>query len=344
MKFVAHILLFACFFLFNAHQATAQANQAAVSITDADFNINQMHWRCIGPYRGGRANAISGVAGNDEIYYAGYTGGGLWKTDDGGANWYNLSDGYFTTSSIGDIAVSRTDPNVVYVGSGEHAVRGVMTTYGDGIYKSTDAGATWTNMGLQGTRHISDVIIHPSNNQKVYVGAQGAVHGPSSERGVFISDDGGESWRKTLYVDENTGVSSLVMDLSNPRILYAATWDHRRLPWKVISGGEGSGIYKSTDGGENWMQLGKGLPELMGKIGLSVSPANPQRVFALIESEKAESGLYRSDDAGQSWTLLSNDQDITARSWYYMEVFADPNNEDVVYALNAPMMKSIDGG
>lgn len=321
-----------------------QKNQTSIALTSDQIDVNQMHWRCIGPYRGGRANAISGVIGQKDVYYAGYTGGGLWKTIDGGANWYNLSDGYFTTSSIGDIAVSAKDPNVVYVGSGEHAVRGVMTTYGDGVYKSTDAGKTWINIGLEKTRHISDVIIHPDNPEKVYVGAQGAVHGASKERGVYISDDGGQNWRKTLYVDENTGVSSLMMDPSNPRILYAATWDHRRLPWKVISGGTGSSVYKSTDGGESWNKITKGLPDAMGKIGLSVSAANPDRVFALVEAEKSIAGLYRSDDAGASWKLLSNNQTITARSWYYMEVFADPNNQEVVYALNAPMMKSIDGG
>jgi len=344
MKNLTSLLLFGCL-AFSTTFLFAQNNSSStVRITDESFEINQMHWRCIGPYRGGRANAISGVIGNDEIYYAGYTGGGVWKTVNGGQNWANISDGFFTTSSIGDIAVSRKDPNVVYVGTGEHAVRGVMTTYGDGVYRSTDAGRTWTHLGLEQTRHISDVIIHPENDDKVYVGAQGAVHGPSKDRGVFITEDGGKNWRKTLYVDENTGISSLMMDPNNSRILYAATWDHRRLPWKVISGGEGSSVYKSVDGGETWEKITKGLPEKMGKIGLSVSAANSDRVFALVESEKEVAGLYRSDDAGASWKHLTNDQTITARSWYYMEVFADPNNQDVVYALNAPMMKSIDGG
>lgn len=301
-------------------------------------------WRNIGPFRGGRANAISGVPSDPMTYYAGYTGGGVWKTEDAGANWQNISDGYFTVGSIGDIAVSESDPNVIYVGSGEHAVRGVMTSYGDGIYKSTDAGQSWTNIGLEKTRHISDVLIHPRNHEVVYVGAQGAVHGPSEERGVFKSIDGGKTWQKTLYIDENTGVSSLVMDISNPRILYAATWQHRRYPWKVESGGPGSSVYKSTDGGKTWNKIVKGLPEMMGKIGLSVSLANPNRLFAIVESEKAIAGVYRSDDAGKSWKLMSNNQTLTARSWYYMEVFADPNNQEVVYVLNAPLMKSIDGG
>ena len=303
-----------------------------------------VNWRSIGPHRGGRANAIAGIPGNDQVYYVGYTGGGVWKTEDAGMNWTNISDGYFTTGTIGDIAVSGTDPNVIYVGSGEHAVRGVMTTFGDGVYKSEDAGKTWKNIGLRQSRHISDVLIHPQNPDLVYVGVQGAVHGSSTDRGVFKTTDGGQTWKKTLYIDENTGVSSLVMDLSNPRILYAATWQHRRYPWYVESGGPGSAIYKSIDGGESWEKLTSGLPAAMGKIGLSVAQANPQRIYALIEAEKSVSGMYRSDDGGATWALMSNNQIITARSWYYMEVFADPSNENIVYALNAPLMRSIDGG
>lgn len=303
-----------------------------------------LKWRNIGPHRGGRANSITGVVGNDRIYYAGYTGGGVWKTEDAGYNWKNISDGFFKVGSIGDIGVSESDPNVIYVGTGEHAVRGVMTSYGDGIYKSVDAGKTWTNIGLEKTRHISDVVIHPTNPDIVFIGAQGAVHGPSPDRGLYKSTDGGKTWKKTLYVDENTGVSSVSMDMTNPRILYAATWQHRRYPWKVESGGPGSSVYKSTDSGETWTKITKGLPEEMGKIGISVSRANPNRVFTLVESEKSKSGLYRSDDGGMNWKLMSNNQIITARSWYYMEVFADPNDENVVYALNAPLMRSIDGG
>ncbi|MDW3194653.1 MAG: glycosyl hydrolase [Cytophagales bacterium] len=339
------LLMILSFFCFDADAQRRKRKSATPSAPN--FQAEQFHglqWRNIGPYRGGRANAIAGVIGSDEIYYAGYTGGGVWKTFDGGANWENLSDGQFTVGSIGDIAVSESDPNVVVVGSGEHAVRGVMTSYGDGVYKSLDAGKTWSKIGLEKTRHISDVIIHPTDFNTLYVGAQGAVHGPSSDRGVYKSTDGGQTWKKTLYIDENTGISSLQMDMTNPRVMYAATWQHRRYPWKVESGGPGSGVYKSTDGGETWTKIVKGLPEMMGKIGLSVSRANPSRVFALVEAEKSESGMYRSDDGGMTWQLMSNNQIITARSWYYMEVFADPNNENVVYALNAPLMKSIDGG
>ncbi len=316
--------------------------QAAPTFQAKKFKA--LKWRNIGPHRGGRSNAVSGVIDDENTYYAGYTGGGLWKTENAGQSWRNISDGHFKTGSVGDIAVSESDPNVIYVGMGEHAVRGVMTTFGDGIYKSVDAGQTWQHMGLDSTRHISDVVIHPQNSDIVYVAAQGAVHGPSTQRGIYKSTDGGTTWRKVLYVNEDTGASGLSIDFNNPRVLYAATWDHRRLPWTVRSGGEGSAIYKSTDGGENWRKIGNGLPDMMGKIGVSVSRADSKRVYAIVESEKKEAGLYRSDNGGSSWTHLSNDQKITSRSWYYMEVFADPINADVVYVLNAPMTRSIDGG
>lgn len=309
-----------------------------------DTPFKALEWRNIGPFRGGRSNAVSGVVGNDQLYYAGYTGGGVWKTENAGLTWENISDGFFKSGSVGDIAVSAADPNVLYVGMGEHAVRGVMTTFGDGVYKSTDGGDTWTHLGLEKTRHISDVVIHPDNPDVVYVAAQGALHGPSEERGVYKSTDGGKTWKKTLYVDENTGASCLRIDVTNPRILYAATWEHRRLPWQVQSGGPGSAIWKSTDGGETWNKIVKGLPDLLGKIGVAVSPVDPDRVFAIVEAEKSKAGLYRSDDGGQSWKLFCNDQLINARSWYYMEVFADPRNADVVYVLNAPATRSIDGG
>ena len=309
-----------------------------------DTVFRSVKWRNIGPFRGGRTNAVSGSRASDQLFYAGYTGGGVWKTDDAGNHWSNISDGFFNVGSIGDIAVSESDPNVIYVGTGEHAVRGVMTSYGDGLYKSTDAGKTWKNIGLQKSRHIADIAIHPSNPDLVYVAAQGTVHGNNNERGVYKSSDGGQTWKRVLYINDSTGISSLSMDLNNPRILYAASWQHRRYPWTVVSGGPGSAIWKSYDAGETWKKIIDGLPEQLGKIGVSVSRANSGRVFAIVESEKSKSGLYRSDDAGKSWKLLSNNQDITARSWYYMKVFADPKNENIVYVLNAPMMKSIDGG
>lgn len=329
-----------------AQKTKTVKQEPAATTNNINYNesLKSLNWRNIGPFRGGRANAIAGVKGNNQLYYVGYTGGGIWKTTDGGVQWTNISDGFLKVGSIGDIAVSESDPNIIYAGTGEHAVRGVMTSYGDGVYKSTDAGKTWKNMGLTNTRHISDVVIHPTNPDIVFVGAQGTVHGPNTDRGVYKSTDGGVNWRKVLFVNDSTGISSLSMDMNNPRILYAATWQHQRLPWKVISGGNGSAIYKSIDGGDTWTKITEGLPTQLGKIGISVSRANSNRVFAIVESEKSKSGLYRSDDAGASWRLLSSDQNITSRSWYYMEVFADPQNENIVYVLNAPMMKSIDGG
>lgn len=327
---------------------TAMAQkQNAKSMNETPFAVEafkNLKWRNIGPFRGGRANAIAGDPQNSSIYYVGYTGGGLARTDDGGMTWKNISDGFFTVSSIGDIGICDSDPNVLYVGTGEHAVRGVMTSFGDGVYKSTDAGKTWKNVGLQKSRHISDVIVHPANPDVVWVAAQGTVHGANAERGIFKSTDGGVTWKKTLYVDENTGASSLSLDYTNPRILYAATWQHKRFPWKVESGGAGCAIWKSTDGGETWNKIVDGLPKEMGKIGVSVSRANPSRVYAIVEAEKSKAGVYRSDDGGKKWNLMSNDQALTARSWYYMEVFADPTNADLVYVLNAPMLRSIDGG
>jgi photosystem II stability/assembly factor-like uncharacterized protein len=278
----------------------------SASAINYDSVFQSLKWRCIGPFRGGRANAICGVPGNEQTFFVGYTGGGVSKTEDGGLTWRNVSDGFFKVGSIGDIAVSESDPNVVYVGTGEHAVRGVMTSYGDGVYKSVDGGKTWKNIGLQNTRHISDVAIHPNNPDIVYVAAQGTVHGPNVDRGIFKSTDGGQTWRKVLFVDENTGASSLSIDMKNPRVLYAATWQHRRYPWKVESGGSGCSIWKSNDGGETWKKINEGLPAQMGKIGVSVSRANPNRVFAIVEAEKSKAGLYRSDDGGMSWSLMSN--------------------------------------
>jgi photosystem II stability/assembly factor-like uncharacterized protein len=338
-----------------AHCVTAQKskpvktkNQTSATVptgvsVDAD-TYKGLKWRNIGPFRGGRSNAVSGVKGNPMVYFTGYTGGGLWKTEDAGISWVNISDGQFKTSSVGDIAISETNTNIMYVGMGEHAIRGVMTTYGDGVYKSTDGGKSWKNIGLEKTRHISDVVIHPTNPDIVYVAAQGPAHGASEDRGIYKSIDGGKTWTKTLFVDQNTGASSLSIDVHNPLILYAATWEHRRLPWQVRSGGNGCGIWKSVDGGDTWQKINEGLPKLMGKIGVSVSRANPERVYAIVEAEKSVAGLYRSDNGGKNWTLQSNNQLITARSWYYMEVFADPVQADVVYVLNAPMTKSIDGG
>jgi photosystem II stability/assembly factor-like uncharacterized protein len=274
----------------------------------------------------------------------GGTGSGIWKTTDDGITWKNISDGFLKTGTVGAIAVSESDPNVVVAGMGEHAARGVMTSMGDGVYKSTDAGKTWEHIGLDFTRHISDVIIHPTNPDIIFIAAQGAQYGTSAERGIYRSLDGGTSWEKVLYINDTTGASSLSMDMNNPRILYAAMWEHRRYPWTMESGGKNSGLYKSTDGGNSWDQMKTGLPEEFGKAGISVSRANPERVFAVIEAEDTKAGVYRSDNAGKKWQQINKNRVNVARSWYYMEIFADPQDQNIVYVLNAPVMKSIDGG
>ncbi len=309
-------------------------------------NFRTVKFRCIGPYRGGRSVTSTGVKGNPLLYYMGTTGGGVWKTENAGASWKNISDGYFNTGSVGAVAVSESDPNVVFVGMGEHAPRGVMTSYGDGIYKSTDAGKTWKHIGLEQTRHISWIRIHPSNPDIVYVGAQGAIYGPNPDRGVYKSTDGGATWRKVLYVNDSTGCADLDMDMNNPRILYAAMWDYQRKPWEMRSGGKGSGLYKSTDGGETWKKLENGIPIELGKMSIAVSRANSNKVFALIESDtqKELGGLFVSNDGGDSFDRISKDHRLTQRAWYYIEVFADPQNENTVYVLNSPGLKSTDGG
>ncbi len=323
-----------------------KAEPTPVPVVDQQQYFKSLKFRNIGPFRGGRSVASSGVRGNDQVYYMGTTGGGVWKTINAGQSWFNISDGFFTTGSIGAIAVADVDPNVIYVGAGEHAPRGVMTSYGDGMYKSTDAGKTWKKIGLEMTRHISGIRIHPSNPDIVYVAAQGALHGPSPERGIYKSVDGGQTWSKILFVDDNTGCVELSMDARNPRILYAAMWDHRRLPWEVRSGGPGSGLYKSTDEGKTWTKLSKGLPKEMGKMSIAVSPANPEKVYALVESdtEKDLGGLFVSYDAGNSFSMASKDNRLTQRAWYYIEMFLDPKDENTLYIFNSPGLMSKDGG
>ena len=318
-------------------------NQPTYDKIDTEL-LSGLKWRNIGPYRGGRSVASTGVVGDPMTYYMGGTGGGIWKTSDAGITWKNISDGFFKTGTVGAIAVAESDPNVIFVGMGEHAIRGVMTSSGDGVYKSTDAGRTWTHVGLNNSQHISDVVIHPSNPDIVLVTVQGPQYGTSAERGIYKSVDGGISWRQVLAVDPGTGASSLSMDYTNPRILYASMWQHQRLPWTMQSGGESSGLYKSTDMGENWEKMKEGLPEAFGKSGISVSRANPDLVFAVIEAEGEEGGVYRSNDGGKKWTQVNKNRVNIARSWYYMEIFADPVDENVVYVANAPVMKSINGG
>ncbi len=314
------------------------------AITVQDSMFHGLKWRNIGPFRGGRSVASSGVVGQPMTYYMGTVGGGIWKTTDDGLNWKNISDGFLKTGTVGSIAVSESNPNIVVAGMGEHAARGVMTSMGDGVYKSTDAGKTWKHIGLDKSRHISDVIIHPTDPNIIFVAVQGAQYGATSERGIYRSIDGGATWEKTLFVNNTTGASDLSMDMENPSILYAAMWQHRRYPWIMESGGTASGLYKSTDGGSTWKKMKEGLPKNFGKAGISVSRANNEIVFAVIEAEGTKGGVYKSTDAGKKWTQVNKDRINIARSWYYMEIFADTENENVVYVLNAPVTKSIDGG
>ena len=323
-------------------QKSKKSNSDILKVDETQFK--GLKFRNIGPFRGGRSVASSGVVSDPMTYYMGSTGGGVWKTLDGGIHWKNISDKFFKTGTVGAIAVSESDANVIFVGMGEHAARGVMTSTGNGVYKSTDAGKTWKHVGLDNTRHISDVIIHPQNPDIVYVAAQGAQYGKTKDRGIYKSIDGGEHWDKILFVSEHTGASSLSMDFTNPRILYASMWQHQRYPWTMESGGKESGIYKSTDSGNKWEKLKEGLPEAFGKSGITVSRANPNRVWTVIEAEGEKGGVYRSDNAGKKWQQINKNRVNIARSWYYMEIFADPQNENVVYVLNAPVMKSIDGG
>jgi len=317
---------------------------AAPIIMVQDSIFHGLKWRNIGPHRGGRSVASSGVVSEPMTYYMGTVGGGIYKTKDAGITWKNISDGFLKTGTVGSIAVSESNPNIVIAGMGEHAARGVMTSMGDGVYKSTDAGKTWKHIGLDKTRHISDVIIHPTNPDIIFVAAQGAQYGATSERGIYRSVDGGATWEKTLFVNNGTGASDLSMDMKNPSILYAAIWQHRRYPWIMESGGKDSGLYKSTDGGTSWKKMKEGLPKEFGKAGISVSRANNDIVYAVIEAEGTKGGLYKSTDAGKKWTQVNKDRINIARSWYYMEIFADTQNENVVYVLNAPVTKSIDGG
>jgi photosystem II stability/assembly factor-like uncharacterized protein len=306
--------------------------------------LQGLAWRNIGPHRGGRVVAVAGVTSQPHVYYFGGTGGGVWKTTDGGIRWLNVSDGQLGTGSVGAVAVAESDPNVVYVGMGESCIRGNLSE-GDGVYKSTDAGKTWKHVGLHDTRIIGQVRVHPQNPDLVYVAALGHAFGPNAERGVFRSKDGGARWEKVLFVDDKTGAVDLAMDPSNPRVLYAAFWQAVRKPWTMESGGPGSALYKSTDGGDTWTKLAdENLPKksVWGRIGVTVSPANPNRVWAIIEAE--DGGVFRSDDAGQTWRKTNEERRLRQRAWYYTHIYADPKNPESLYVLNTGFYRSLDGG
>jgi len=306
--------------------------------------LKSLEWRMIGPHRGGRVVAVAGDPVSPMVFYFGACSGGVWKTTDGGTYWENVSDGFFKTAPVGAIAVADSDPNVIYAGMGESCIRGNVCP-GDGVYKSTDAGKTWVHLGLEETRFISRVRIHPKDPDLVYVAALGHAFGPNQERGVYRSKNGGKTWEQILFRSDKAGAIDLAMDPTNPRILYAAFWETRRTFWNLSSGGPDSSLYKSTDGGDTWTELtnNPGLPKgLKGRIGVTLSPAHPDRVWAIVEAE--EGGLFRSDDGGATWNRVSDNRDLMGRPWYYMHIFADPQDPETIWVLNVQMWKSTDGG
>jgi photosystem II stability/assembly factor-like uncharacterized protein/type 1 fimbria pilin len=337
------LLLIACISFSLLSLAQSKKKTADIINEDSLF-FSKTKYRLIGPFRGGRSAAVTGSYKNKNTFYFGATGGGIWKTTDGGSNWKNISDKFFG-GSMGSVAVAPSDEGIVYVGEGENTLRGNVAE-GFGMWRSDDGGRTWRNIGLKDTRHITRIVVHPRNPDIVWVAALGHLFGPNNERGVYKTIDGGKTWKKVLFANNQAGAIDLVMEPGNPSTLYATTWNIKRTPYSLESGGEGSALWKSTDGGETWKNImdKKGLPknETIGIIGVTVSAVNPDRVFAIIEAKNG--GLFRSDDAGETWTKVSEDANIRQRAWYFSKIFADPKNENTIYALNVGMYRSRDGG
>jgi photosystem II stability/assembly factor-like uncharacterized protein len=340
--FLLTVMIF--FFLpLMAQKVKKQIPQPKAPAADSVF-LSKMTYRLVGPFRGGRSGAVAGSLKNEQTFYFGATGGGVWKTSDGGSNWANISDKYFG-SSIGSVALAPSDESIIYVGEGENTMRGNVSEGLGGMWRSSDGGRTWRNLGLKEGRHIIRIVIHPRNPDVVWVAVMGHLFGPHEERGVFKTVDGGKSWKKVLYVNNQTGASDLVMEPGNPEVLYAGTWRVIRTPHSLESGGEGSGLWKSVDGGDTWksMSTAKGLPKgVWGIVGVAVAPSRTDKLYAIIEN--ANGGLYTSNNAGETWTLTSSDNSIRQRAWYYSKVFVDPANENVVYCPNVEFMYSRDGG
>ena len=320
-------------------------SQVATEMRDGydEFYFNTIQWRQVGPFRGGRAGTVSGVINNPNLFYMGTAGGGVWKTQDGGNSWECISDGFFG-GSIGAVTVAPSDPNVIYVGEGEQTVRGNVSS-GNGLWRSTDAGVTWEFIGLEGTEHIGRIAVHPTDPDLVYVAAMGNLWKPNNERGLYRSKDGGKNWERVLYISEKAGAVDINLDPNNPRIMYASTWQIKRNGYRMDSGGPDSHLWKSTDGGDNWIQITDrpGLPKgVIGIIGVTVSPLNSDRVWTIIEAE--DGGVFRSDDAGKTWRKTSADRNLRQRAWYYSRIYADTQNEDRVYVLNVGFWRSNDGG
>ena len=320
------------------------AQPAAADGTLDPALVTAFKWRSVGPDRGGRSIAVSGVKGRPKESYFGAAGGGLWKTTDGGMKWAPVTDGLISSSSVGAVAVSESSPDVVYIGMGEACIRGNIMG-GDGVYKSTDAGKTWTNVGFHDSDAISKIRIHPTNPDIVFVADFGRYGRDNDERGVFKTIDGGKTWKKVLFRNAKTGAVDVAIDRANPSVMYAAMWEAYRIEYQMSSGGPGSGFFKSTDGGETWKEITRnpGMPAgLIGKIGIALSAADPNRVYALVENDNG--GLLVSDDAGATWKMVNTGRNIRQRAFYYTHVFADHQNKDIVYALNTSAFRSTDGG
>ncbi len=336
--------LVACFFSFLVFSQKKKTPVKSPVTTTTEPTYAALKYRLIGPWRGGRSGAVAGSYAQKNTFYMGATGGGVWKSTDGGSNWKNVSDKFFG-STIGSVAVAPSDENIVYVGEGENTMRGNVSEGLGGMWRSDDAGRTWKNIGLKDGRHIIRIVIHPRDPNTLWVAVMGHLFGPNKERGVFKSTNGGQTWKQVLYVNDQTGASDLVMEPGNPSVFYAGTWRVIRTPHSLESGGEGSGLWKSTDGGESWSALreNKGLPKgVWGIVGVAIAPSNPEKIYTLVEN--AQGGLFASEDGGESWSLRSNDNNIRQRAWYYSKVFVDPQNENKVYCPNVGFMVSSDGG
>ena len=340
--------LFAYLFLFFLSNNLANGQSKRVSKKDiikiSESNYESLKYRSIGPHRGGRSSAVTGVPGKPNLFYFGSAGGGIWKTVDGGVTYENISDGFFG-GSIGSVSVSKSDPNVIYVGGGEVTLRGNVSS-GYGVWKSVNAGRTWSFSGLPKSRHIPRIVIDPKNHDIVYAAVLGNIYKPTEDRGVYKSVDGGQSWSRVLFSNKHSGAVELVIDPSNPRILYASTWRVNRTPYSFNSGGKGSALWKSVDQGKTWKKIStnKGFAVgVLGIIGVTVSPVNPQKIWAIVENETS-GGVYRSDDGGTSWSYVNSSRSLRQRAWYYSKIYADTQDEDIVYVMNVSYHKSKDGG
>ncbi|MGB5203721.1 MAG: glycosyl hydrolase [Eudoraea sp.] len=340
----AGLIILAVFSFISLTNAQKKRTNSNTQTEYPEVLYSSLEYRLVGPFRGGRSAAVTGVPGEPNLFYFGSTGGGVWKTIDGGRTWENISDGFFG-GSVGAVEVAKSDPNVIYVGGGEKTLRGNVSS-GYGVWKTEDAGKTWKSVGLKKSRHVPRIRIHPDNPDILYAAVLGNIYKPTQERGIFKSTDGGTTWRNTLFVNEQAGAVDLVMDPNNPRILYASTWRAKRTPYSLSSGGDGSALWKSTDSGETWSEISKneGFPtDTLGIIGVTVSPKNSERVWAIVE-QKEKGGLYRSEDGGKKWTQVNSERKLRQRAWYYTRLYADTEDEDVVYVLNVRYHKSTDGG